>query len=414
MKRDVFQASLVLALGVFIAFGILFFSDPVASFGENVSFIQKVGEGLIAPACGSSGANVTCSGGNPSVTISWTSDFNPGTGAGVCSGSEVPHRLVVSGPGGFTQDLCFSPPYQGSYTWNGASNNASYTYDVFTPGFFPWQDFSHLIASGSFTTPNCAPTYQCSDSIDNDGDGLIDFPNDPGCSSSSDNNEYNVQSVDVLGNSSNGPLTVTSGSGVTLSWSSSGVGALQASGCWSGTKSPSGSETIFPTSSTVCTLTAGSVSDSVTINVLAPDFSLTNTNNITVTIIGSSSATSTNSTVTVTPFNNFNSTVSLSVQSVTPTLPSGTQHIFSDSTLTSSEYSTGSTYHVIVPGTTATGTYSITIAGTGGGLTRTTALTLNVNITSPEFREVFKPLFNPWTKNEILTSYLPALSLLGF
>ncbi|WP_202320055.1 vWA domain-containing protein [Archaeoglobus neptunius] len=35
-------------------------------------------------------------------------------------------------------------------------------------------------------------TTQCNDGIDNDGDGLIDYPNDPGCSSPQDNNEYNV------------------------------------------------------------------------------------------------------------------------------------------------------------------------------------------------------------------------------
>lgn len=35
----------------------------------------------------------------------------------------------------------------------------------------------------------------CSDGRDNDGDGLIDFPNDPGCDSRSDNSEYNVALV---------------------------------------------------------------------------------------------------------------------------------------------------------------------------------------------------------------------------
>jgi len=34
----------------------------------------------------------------------------------------------------------------------------------------------------------------CSDTLDNDGDGLIDYPSDPGCSSSSDNDEYNAPS----------------------------------------------------------------------------------------------------------------------------------------------------------------------------------------------------------------------------
>jgi cysteine-rich repeat protein len=34
-------------------------------------------------------------------------------------------------------------------------------------------------------------TYQCSDHLDNDIDLLIDFPNDPGCSSPTDNDEWN-------------------------------------------------------------------------------------------------------------------------------------------------------------------------------------------------------------------------------
>jgi subtilisin family serine protease len=36
------------------------------------------------------------------------------------------------------------------------------------------------------------PTTACSDGADNDGDGLIDYPRDPGCSSPSDTDEYNA------------------------------------------------------------------------------------------------------------------------------------------------------------------------------------------------------------------------------
>ena len=41
-------------------------------------------------------------------------------------------------------------------------------------------------------TEYTAPVYQCSDSIDNDGDTFIDYPADPGCTSSTDNDEYNA------------------------------------------------------------------------------------------------------------------------------------------------------------------------------------------------------------------------------
>ena len=36
----------------------------------------------------------------------------------------------------------------------------------------------------------------CSDGIDNDGDGLIDFPADPGCYNANHNNEVNYDPID--------------------------------------------------------------------------------------------------------------------------------------------------------------------------------------------------------------------------
>ncbi|MBU1519182.1 hypothetical protein KJ973_00580, partial [Patescibacteria group bacterium] len=44
----------------------------------------------------------------------------------------------------------------------------------------------------SFTTKAVeVVTYQCNDGIDNDGDTKTDYPNDPGCTSATDNDEYN-------------------------------------------------------------------------------------------------------------------------------------------------------------------------------------------------------------------------------
>ncbi|MEK6854649.1 MAG: hypothetical protein AABX73_00315 [Nanoarchaeota archaeon] len=42
---------------------------------------------------------------------------------------------------------------------------------------------------GSADENACAPLSQCEDGADNDGDGMIDYPNDPGCSSRNDNSE---------------------------------------------------------------------------------------------------------------------------------------------------------------------------------------------------------------------------------
>ncbi|MDZ4217085.1 MAG: hypothetical protein U1C97_02080, partial [Candidatus Gracilibacteria bacterium] len=47
---------------------------------------------------------------------------------------------------------------------------------------------------------------QCSDTIDNDADGKIDFPTDPGCESASDLNETNPQCNDGLDNDGDGEI----------------------------------------------------------------------------------------------------------------------------------------------------------------------------------------------------------------
>lgn len=46
-------------------------------------------------------------------------------------------------------------------------------------------------------------TAACSDSIDNDSDGLTDYPNDPGCTSSTDNDEYNEQATKTANHACN-------------------------------------------------------------------------------------------------------------------------------------------------------------------------------------------------------------------
>ena len=55
------------------------------------------------------------------------------------------------------------------------------------------------------------PVYQCSDGVDNDSDGLIDYPADPGCTSATDNDETDIAPAD--------PFTLAS------SWSAFDPGA---------------------------------------------------------------------------------------------------------------------------------------------------------------------------------------------
>lgn len=49
-------------------------------------------------------------------------------------------------------------------------------------------DFS---CSSSKDDDEASPVAACQDGVDNDGDGLVDFPADPGCASAQDNDEFN-------------------------------------------------------------------------------------------------------------------------------------------------------------------------------------------------------------------------------
>ncbi|HRZ85604.1 MAG TPA: hypothetical protein P5277_02380, partial [Candidatus Paceibacterota bacterium] len=60
-------------------------------------------------------------------------------------------------------------------------------------GFIDYPADSGCISMLDNDETNVIPvSYHCSDGIDNDGDSLVDYPNDPGCTSSNDNDESNV------------------------------------------------------------------------------------------------------------------------------------------------------------------------------------------------------------------------------
>ena len=82
--------------------------------------------------------------------------------------------------------------------------------------------------------------------------------------------------VDIQANYSNGPITVSHNSTVTLSWSSTYADSCSASGSWSGSKATNGSQSgplAGPATYTYilsCSGSGGNASDSVTVNVNAP------------------------------------------------------------------------------------------------------------------------------------------------
>jgi hypothetical protein len=82
--------------------------------------------------------------------------------------------------------------------------------------------------------------------------------------------------VDLKVNGSDGPLTISPPGNYTLSWSSSNAAACSASGAWSGSQVTNGTQAYSNISSgsytytLTCTNPAGSASDSITIDVMAP------------------------------------------------------------------------------------------------------------------------------------------------
>jgi hypothetical protein len=118
---------------------------------------------------------------------------------------------------------------------------------------------------------NVTNTYQCSDGIDNDGDGLIDYPNDPGCSSRTDNDEYNSTQHDLcsIDSFSASDTRIDRGDSSRLSWNTSNCTNVSITDI--GRVSSDGSQTVYPNRSMTYTITASGPyntdTDQVTIRV---------------------------------------------------------------------------------------------------------------------------------------------------
>jgi hypothetical protein len=84
-----------------------------------------------------------------------------------------------------------------SFSWTPTSNQAGVYYNPtvrVTDSRGLSCQTSFYINVSSIPVPPPATVYECNDGIDNDGDGRVDFNGinaDPGCSSATDNNEYN-------------------------------------------------------------------------------------------------------------------------------------------------------------------------------------------------------------------------------
>lgn len=153
-NRSVAAGAAIIFAGAVIAAGIFAFSffspKEAASVASEPQWTQETGAGISVPACGSSSNTFpTCSGGSPSLTISWTWTVNAAhprecnlVNVGIYRGS-----TQVQGYGG---RAC-----NDSITWTGGESGTVYSYNV----YFLDLDGNPPIEtkSGTFTTPFCTP-----------------------------------------------------------------------------------------------------------------------------------------------------------------------------------------------------------------------------------------------------------------
>jgi len=105
----------------------------------------------------------------------------------------------------------------------------------------------------------------------------------------------------------------------------------------------------------------------------------------------SSPVNSTQTTITVIADPGFSEDVVLTA--IFPPELVGATGIFSDDTLSSSEYSTGSTFYVSLPAGVPVGSYTITVRAVDGTIPpRTVTLEITVNVNDPNFKEVLRPV----------------------
>jgi len=243
-----------------------------------------------------------------------------------------------------------------------------------------WIDFNPGTGGVSINLGNIP---ECSDEDDNDGDGLTDFPDDPGCSSGSDDDEIDSGTPECSDEDDN------DGDGFTDFPDDPGCASAAdddeidsgAPECDDGIDNDGDSLIDFGSDPGCASAADDDETD------IGDSFSLVKSNDISVSVVsGSGDTTSDQTTITVIPNGSFEDSVALSVQNISPAI-SGASYDFSDILIDDSEYGTGSSFSIIVPDTTSSGTYTITIRGTGSGFNRTVNVVLNVNRAAPGYEE---------------------------
>jgi len=120
------------------------------------------------------------------------------------------------------------------------------------------------------STPSPVTSTACADSLDNDADGLSDYPDDPGCTSANDTDEYNAPTVDVpTATLTVSPTTIDSGDTTTITWDSTDADTCTGTNFETG-DATSGELSVSSEDDTTytlaCTNTAGTATDSATVS----------------------------------------------------------------------------------------------------------------------------------------------------
>ena len=187
-------------------------SEPWKSKASIVTIVASTTSSDTQSSFSSEGAEVDVSAPGSSI-ISSTSGT---TGYGTLSGTSMatPH---VSGAAALLKAL--------NPTWTFAdidSRLKNTAVDLGTSGFD--HDFGYGRINADAATQGGTTTYACNDGVDNDGDGKIDYPNDPGCSSSTDNDETDpTTSCSGPANNCFSTATSVASGGATLSQSTTGA-----------------------------------------------------------------------------------------------------------------------------------------------------------------------------------------------
>ncbi|NOY35751.1 MAG: fibronectin type III domain-containing protein [bacterium] len=302
-----------------------------------------------------------------------------------------------------------------------ASDGSSYgvEFNQSTSNFSGWAWASNVVGWISFSGSGYAVSLnpECSDGLDNDGDTLTDFPDDPGCVGPNDNSESddNVP-VDPSG------LTALAGTGgacetIALAWTDNADNE-------DGYKIERGVDGVtFP--DTVADLAANSTNytdtgiaagdyyyrvyaynaagssgysnvagDTAVACPAVQDYTVSYTGgSLYATIVSGRSVTTNTITLSITGDVNFTSDVTLSLGSVTSSngieVTSSFVGNFNPADgIIPYDYTSGVDFSLNVDGSIPNGLYIVTINATGGGIDRFVSIPLNVETLEPGWEEI--------------------------